>query len=454
MCAVNEDRVQFWSLYLTRFAEGFGFITLITLLPYYINTLDPTDTTILGLTISAGLIVGLYTSGFTLAQTIAVVPIAWAGDRFDKRWVLLAVLGVGIAVYGLFPIVDSSGSFIAIRALQGIAVTGSGLMSLSLVGQIADAGTRANYIGKANAASFAASIVGSLSAGTLYEAFGFGPIFAIIVCIMFVAWLGTVRYLDPDETRIIGFPFTDLALNRRILTLSSFRFQYAFSVTLVRTWVPIFAGVSAAQGGLAYGGLAVALTVVAEKFTNMCCQPFTGRLSDSYGRALFVFAGGGAYGLIAILVPFSPAIGAGIGLPSELVLGVPVTLAGATLPTWLPLDTIPDQLTLFGDVSPAFLPLVALSGLLGVADSFREPASMALFADEGTDEGGVASSFGIRELIWRPGSVIAPLLGGWLMYEVGMASVFYVGGAFALTGVGSFLTVLVWFHGTDALTEW
>ncbi|WP_306055351.1 MFS transporter [Natronococcus wangiae] len=451
---MNEDRVQFWSLYLTRFAEGFGFITLITLLPYYINTLDPTDTTILGLTISAGLIVGLYTSGFTLAQTIAVVPIAWAGDRFDKRWVLLAVLGVGIAVYGLFPIVDSSGSFIAIRALQGIAVTGSGLMSLSLVGQIADAGTRANYIGKANAASFAASIVGSLSAGTLYEAFGFGPIFAIIVCIMFVAWLGTVRYLDPDETRIIGFPFTDLALNRRILTLSSFRFQYAFSVTLVRTWVPIFAGVSAAQGGLAYGGLAVALTVVAEKFTNMCCQPFTGRLSDSYGRALFVFAGGGAYGLIAILVPFSPAIGAGIGLPSELVLGVPVTLAGATLPTWLPLDTIPDQLTLFGDVSPAFLPLVALSGLLGVADSFREPASMALFADEGTDEGGVASSFGIRELIWRPGSVIAPLLGGWLMYEVGMASVFYVGGAFALTGVGSFLTVLVWFHGTDALTEW
>nr|WP_250140606.1 MFS transporter [Halosolutus amylolyticus] len=447
---MNDDRLQFWALYLARFAEGFGFITLITLLPYYINALDPSGTTILGVTIGAGLVVGLYTTGFTLAQTVAVVPVAWAGDRFDKRTVLLVVLGIGIGVYGLFPIVDSSASFIAIRALQGVAVTGAGLMSLSLVGQLAGGDTRANYIGKANAASFAASIAGSLGAGTLYEAFGFGPIFAIIVALMLVAWLGTVRFLEGDETRIHGFPFADLALNRRILTLSSFRFQYAFSVTLVRTWVPIFAGVAAAQGGLAYGGLAVALTVVAEKFTNMCCQPFTGRLSDGYGRALFVFAGGGAYGLIALFVPLSPAIGTAIGAPSELVVAIPTVLAGAALP----IGTVPTQVTLFGEVSPAFLPLVALSGLLGVADSFREPASMALFADEGTADGGVASSFGIRELVWRPGSVIAPLLGGWLMYEVSMASVFYVGGAFALTGVGSFLLILVWVHGANALTEW
>ncbi|QFU84086.1 MFS transporter [Natronorubrum aibiense] len=451
---MNKERLQFWSLYLARFAEGFGFVTLITLLPYYINTLEPTDTTILGLTIGAGLIVGLYATGFTFAQTLAVVPVAWAGDRFDKRTVLLVILGIGIVVYALFPIVDSSASFIAIRGLQGIVVTGTGLMTLSLVGQLADAGTRANYIGKANAASFAASIIGSLSAGTLYEAFGFGHIFSIIVGIVLVAWAGTVVYLEPDETRIHGFPFTGLALNRRILTLSSFRFQYAFSVTLVRTWVPIFAGVSAAEGGLAYGGLAVALTVVAEKFTNMCCQPFTGRLSDSYGRAVFVFAGGAAYGLIALAVPFSPAIGTVLGFPAELSVVLPAAMASATLPAWLPLETVPAQLTLFGNVSPAFLPLVALSGLLGIADSFREPASMALFADEGTDDGGVASSFGIRELIWRPGSVIAPLLGGWLMYEVSMASVFYIGGAFALTGVTSFLVILMWFHGSDALSEW
>lgn len=48
-------------------------------------------------------------------------------------------------------------------------------------------GTRANHIGKANAASFATSILGSLSAGALYEAFGFTPVFAVIVVLTTVA---------------------------------------------------------------------------------------------------------------------------------------------------------------------------------------------------------------------------------------------------------------------------
>ncbi|MFB6234925.1 MAG: MFS transporter [Halopenitus sp.] len=424
----GDTRLQFYALYLTRFAEGFGFITLLTLLPTYINTLDPQATTILGVTISAGLIIGMYTTGFTLAQTAAVVPLAWAGDRFDKRTMLLGTLALGAGVYALFPVVDSSATFIAIRALQGVAVTGAGLMSLSLVGQIAPVGTRAKAIGRANAAAFAASIVGSLSAGAIYDAVGFGPIFSIIAVLIVVAWAGLYASLEPDETRVEGFPFTDLAVNRKLITITSFRAQYAFAVTMVRTWIPIYAGTAMAAGGLDVAALAVAVTVTAEKGTNMVGQLFTGRLSDSFGRALFVFAGGGSYGLISLAIPFAPELGALIGAPASL------PLLGAT--------------------PPAYLPLVILSGLLGVVDSFREPASMALFADEGTDEGGVASSFGIRELVWRPGSVAAPLMAGWLMVEVSMASVFFVGGAFAITGALSFLAILVRDYGKEALTAW
>ena len=424
---MDDDRLQFWALYLTRFAQGFGFISLITLLGPYITELDPQATTILGVTISAGLVIGMFTTGFTLAQTVAVVPLAWAGDRYDKRTVLLIVLALGTGIYALFPMVDSSASFIAIRALQGIAVTGAGLMSLSLVGQIANVGSRANAIGKANAASFAASILGSGSAGVIYDTYGFAPVFYIIVAMMALAWLGVYAFLEPDETRIEGFPFSDLAVNRKIATIASFRAQYAVAVTLVRTWVPIYAGVSVAEGGLAVSGLAISLTVIAEKFTNMLCQPVTGRLSDRAGRSAFVFAGGGTYGLIAIAIPSATWIGTAIGTE-------------VTLP-------------LLGSLPAAYFPLVFFSGLLGIADAFREPASMALFADEGDGEG-VASSFGIRELIWRPGSIAAPLLGGWLMTSVGMDWVFFVGGAFALTGAGAFLAILVWDHGAGALQEW
>ncbi len=423
-----DEWSQFWALYLTRFAEGFGFITLITLLPTYINTLDPQGATVFGLTISAGFIIGMYTTGFTLAQTATVVPLAWAGDRFDKRLVLLTVLGIGALIYALFPLVDSSLSFVAIRALQGVVVTGSGLMSLSLVGQIATAGTRAEKIGRANAASFGASILGSLSAGAIYDAVGFGLVFVLIAGLFVLAWLVVVVVLDGDDTRRKGFPFTDLALNRKLLTISTFRAQYAFAVTMVRTWIPIYAGTALASGGLAVGATAVAVTVTAEKATNMLGQLFTGQLSDRYGRSLFVFAGGGAYGLVALAIPFAPALGTALGAD----LSAPI----------------------LGELPAAYLPLVAFSGLLGVADSFREPASMALFADEGTEEGGVASSFGIRELVWRPGSVAAPLIAGWLMVEVSMASVFYVGGSFAITGVVAFLGVLTVDHGRAALTTW
>ena len=430
---MDDRKLQFYALYLTRFAGGFGVVTLLTLLPKFIDYLEPTAVTVLGFSLSAGFVIGMYTTGFTLAQTVAVVPLAWAGDRFDKRLVLVGSMGLGVVAYALFPLADLSLSFILARGLQGVAVTGAGLMSLALVGEIADTGTRANKIGKANASRFAASIIGAATAGGLYDYFGadgdaFTPIFALITAILAVATLLAWLSLSPDETRIHGFPFSDLAFNRRIISLTSFRAQYAVAVTLVRTWVPIYAGVTAASGGLGYGALAVSLTIIAEKFCNMVLQPHTGRISDGYGRALFIFFGGGLYGLVALAVPFSPAIGTALGLPTALPF--------------------------LGPLTPAFLPLVGLSGLLGVADSFREPASMALFADEGTDDGGVASSFGIRELVWRPGSVVAPLLGGYLMTEVGMEWVFYVGGAAAVTGVVTFLGVLSYFHGPTALTEW
>nr|WP_239639469.1 hypothetical protein [Halobiforma nitratireducens] len=103
---------------------------------------------------------------------------------------------------------------------------------------------------------------------------------------MFAAVCAVTLFVDSDPTRIGGVPFSDLAFNRRILTLTTFRAQYAFSVEVVRAWVPIYAGAAAATGGPAYGAVAVSLVVTAERTTNMLFQPYTGRLSDRFGRAI------------------------------------------------------------------------------------------------------------------------------------------------------------------------
>jgi MFS family permease len=413
---VYDDGPEFRSLYLMKFASSFGVVTLVTLLPTYIDLLDP-----------SGIEIGLFIAGLGIARTVGVVPLAWAGDRYDKRALLLASLVVSVGAYLLFPFVASSLGFVAVRVLQGFGVLGTGLLSLAIVGELASAGTRANYIGKLNSFRFVAGIAGTLGAGALYDAYGFTPVFGLLAGLLAVATVAVWRSVEPDGNSVEGFAFADLAINRRILTVSAFRAQYAVAVILVRRWVPILVGVSAARGGLGLSAFVVGVVIAAEKFTNMLLQPHTGRLSDRYGRLLFVAVGGTAYGLTALAIPLAPAVGARLGLATDL------PLVGAV---------------------PAALPvLVALNAALGVADSVREPASMALYADEGAGAG-IASSIGIRSIVWRPGALAAPVLGGWLMTTVGMDVVFLLGGAAAITGALTLVGVRSYTHGPPTRRGW
>jgi MFS family permease len=410
------DRFQFYSLYLTRFVGSLGFITLLTLLPNYIEQLGAT-----------GVVVGLFVTALGIGRTVAIVPLGWAADRYDKRLLLLLSMALSAVSYGLFTFVDSSTGFILARVLQGLSMVGTGTVSLALVGELAGADERANQIGKYNSWRMAAGILGTIGAGVLYDAFGFDPIFAVIVVLFFIALLGVWALIKADDSSIEGFAFFDLAFNERILTVTSFRAQYAVSVTLVRNWVPILVGVSVARGGLALSATAVGAVVATEKFTNMLGQPFMGRFSDEYGRGLFIAAGGGLYGIVALLIPLAPAAGGRLGL-------------SVTLP-------------LLGTVPGVFFVVLLLNGLLGFADSAREPASMALFADEGKGSG-ITSSIGIRGLVWRPGALLAPLLGGYLMDAAGMEWVFIVAGGTALTGSLTFVGIISTRFGRGALAHW
>lgn len=411
---MTNDELQFSSLYLTRFATSFGFMTVLTLLPDYIDALGATGVTI-----------GLFITALELARTVGIVPLGWAGDRYSKRLLLVGALLVSALAYLVLAQVTTISGFLAGRFLQGLGLTGTGLLGLALVGELAPNDGRANLIGKYNAFRMAAGIAGTIGAGILFTLTGFDILFGLLTVLLIAAAVSVWLFVDSDETTITGFAFTDLALNRRIVTLTSFRAQYAVAVSLVRKWVPIFVGVSAAQGGLAYGTVVVGAVLATEKVTNMLCQPITGRFSDRQGRALFVFVGGGAYGLIAFAFPFVSTF--------DGLLSFSVPMAG--------------------EITGAVVMVLILNGLLGVADAFREPASMALFADEGKGEG-ITSSFGVRSLVWKPGSVLAPLAGGWLMGQFGIEWVFFAGGLAALSGVVTFLGILSWDHGSHALRQW
>lgn len=411
---LTHDELQFSSLYLTRFVTSFGYMTVMTLLPDYIDNLGATGVTI-----------GLFITALEVARTVGIIPLGWAGDRYSKRLILIGTLIVSALAYLAFINVTTITGFLVGRFLQGLGLVGTGLLSLALVGELAPRDSRGNLIGRYNSFRMAAGIAGTIGAGILYSLTGFDVLFSLLIVLLIVAAASVWLFIDDDKTRITGFAFTDFALNRRILTLTSFRAQYSVAVTLVRRWIPIFVGVSAAQGGLAYGTIVVGAVLAVEKITNMLCQPLAGRFSDQQGRALFIFLGGGAYGIIAFVFPFAPAF--------EGLLSISVPMVG--------------------EISGAVVTVLVLNGFLGVADAFREPASMALFADVGKSEG-ITSSFGVRSLVWRPGSVLAPVAGGWLMGQFGIEWVFFVGGSAALSGAVTFLGVLSWIHGSDALHQW
>lgn len=117
--------------------------------------------------------VGLFITALEIARTIGIVPLGWAGDRYDKRTVLVGALVVSVVAYLAFSVITSVEGFLAARFIQGLGLTGTGLLGLALVGDLAPDAERANHIGKFNAFRMAAGIAGTVGAGTLVALTGF-----------------------------------------------------------------------------------------------------------------------------------------------------------------------------------------------------------------------------------------------------------------------------------------
>jgi len=97
----------------------------------------------------------------------------------------------------------------------------------------------------------------------------------------------------------------------------------------------------------------------------------------------FVIAGALVYALGAALIPLA-----------EFAEGVFPALSTAA----------------FGGIAlpPAFFVLFAAFAVVGVVDSLRLPASMALFVEEGEYFDAVAASLSLRSIGWKVGQVAGP----------------------------------------------
>ncbi|MBS3793253.1 MFS transporter [Candidatus Bipolaricaulota bacterium] len=367
----SEER-KFLPLYITRFSISLGITALLNFIAIYADLFE-----------ASGFWVGMFTTSYSTVQLVTLLPIGWISDRFNKKKILLGGLAVLATSYVGFIFVSGVVSLTVTRVIQGIGFAAAGTTCLAITGELAPEETRGKIIGTSNAWRLLSSALGSVAGGWMVQRWGFTIPYLVLAFATILSALLTYIFVEEDEARITGFTFKAHITNRRIQSLAWFRSFYAFSVMMVRIYVPVFARLALSLSAFQVGAL-----LATEKLTNMLLQRYSGKISDQLGRFTILSVGGSAYALGAIFIPFQSG----------------------------------------------FWGLIAINGFLGVADSLREPASMALFAEEGQGSG-IASSISLRSIIWRPGSIIAPLIGGLIMDWVGFGYVFWLASAFSVIGL-------------------
>ncbi len=370
-------------LYLVSFTNALGNQTLVTMIPEYSLVFDASPYWI-----------GAFTTAYALAGTLLVLPLGWLSDRIGKATILRWGLATSMLSYIMFLLVYNEVSFTVARAIQGIGFTAGAMTALALVGEIAGDHERGRLIGTFNSIRNMSGAIGAAIAGWLVGQFGLIAPNLVLITVSgtALALLLKSRDLDRyDRARPEGFSYLVLAKSSYIQAMAAFRVFYGLGVMMTRTFVPIYAGLT-----LGLSPLYVGLIISSEQTMNMLFQRFTGSLSDRFGRFPMVTAGGILYalGLIALTTQESPYA------------------------------------------------LMTVNASLGFSDAVREPASMAAFADEGKRTGSVASAFAVRQLLWRPGMVLAPMIGGSVLAVSDIRAVFYVALGFTLAAVIGIKTCL------------
>jgi DHA1 family multidrug resistance protein-like MFS transporter len=400
---------EFVALSGTAFARAQAYSTVLIALALYADAFGTT-----------GVMEGLWVTGFAIVQAFIVLPLGRAIDTGNaKRWLLGGLL-VNVAVFVGFVFVSNAVHVLLIRVLQGVGASVLWITGSTVVGQIADTGSRGRWLGVYNQVGAVSSFLGDLVGGYLLHTYDFTLTYAFLALITLGATVLVLLALrdNPggaaDATERTGFE-TLLGLLDRPMIRALVAFRVAFSVgkMSIIIFLPIYARTEFGVDAFAIGGI-----LAGGKLAKAVLQGYMGDLTDRFGREYrFVLVGALLYGLGVAMVPLAAVAQDAL---------TPTTLSG------------------FGyafRVTPAVATLFVAYLVLGVADSVRLPASMALFVEEGEHLDSVASSMSLRSISWKVGQVAGPLSVGAIKDFLGPTAAFLTAALFIVAAAGVFVVV-------------
>ncbi|EMA54216.1 MFS transporter [Halococcus thailandensis] len=400
---------EFVALASTAFARSQAFSTILIALGLYADIFGTTGT-----------VEGLFGTAFALAQLLIVLPLGRAVDTHNAKRFLVVGLGINVLAFVGFALVGSATDVILVRILQGAGASVLWITGSAVVGELSPGDERGRWLGTYNQVTAFSSLAGDLVGGFLLFAYGFTLTYAVLSLVTILATLAVLAFLrdnpggttDPEEAT--GIETLRTLLDRAaVRALVVFRLGFGFGKMAVIIFLPIYAHTEFGMNPLMVGGI-----LAGGKLTKSLLQGVVGSYTDRVGhKHQFVIAGALTYALGTAMVPFADSAAGFLSAVSLSAFGESVTL------------------------QPAFFVLFAAYAVIGVADSLRLPASMALFVEEGERFDAVAASLSLRSVVWKVGEVVGPLTVGALWDAASVFTAFFTAAGFIVLSTGVFVVL-------------
>jgi len=341
----------------------------------------------------SNLAVGLIAAAYPVAETICGPGIGILADRFGRtKWIWIGLFISTIALFA-FTLSTDIAYLVLVHSIQGIAAAMIVVSSLTMVTDISTVSTRGREMGIYDFANLGGYMIGIFAAGVLARThfllapFYLGSILAAIgaVYAYFMMREPITRKgnaLSPIETIRL------LIADRRAAAMFPIWLSVTTFIGMALTFGPRL-GPSPIITSSVIAGVVMVLAI---------SQPFFGHLSDNYGRGRLMMLG-----MLSLIGLFATVIAMFRWHINTLYL----------------------------------LPFFAI---FGVGSFAFAPAALASLGDIAPKQGR-GTTMGMYSVVISLGTIIGPLLGGYLLDRYGLTSLFYAALLILISALG--LAILI-----------
>ena len=336
------------------------------------------------------LVVGIIAAAYPVAETVCGPIIGILADRFGrKRWIWLGLCVSTVALFA-FTLHTDVAYLIFVHSIQGIAAAMVVVSTLTMVTDISTVSTRGREMGIYDFANLGGYMIGIFTAGIIarthsllapfYLASGLAAIGAAY------AYFRVKEKKSSHKSRSVLSPIETIRLligDKRAAAMFPIWLSVTTFIGMTLTFGPRL-GPSPMVTSFVIAGLVLILA-----FT----QPYFGHLSDKYGRGRLMMLG-----MLSLIGVFATVI---------------------AMFRW----------------HIGALYLMPIFAIFGVGSFAFAPAALASLGDIAPKHGR-GTTMGVYSLFISLGTIIGPLLGGYLLERYGLTSLFYAGLLILISALG------------------